>query len=98
MSTPLDRTLIPKETIPRHVKQHIEQVIEKLAVTRDVAKNNSKIHQREYKSQYDKKATEKTIGVNDLVLLHSPQVPKGMSNKFRPVARGWTIIMPELVI
>ena len=80
MSTPLDRTLIPKETIPRHVKQHIEPVIEKLAVTREVAKNNSKIHQREYKSQYDKQATE-TIGVNDLVLLHSPQVPKGMSNK-----------------
>ena len=88
MQTPLDTTL-PRvlPDVATQFKPNIRDIIDSARKFHEVATQNIKQHQEENKTYHDTHAREPDFEVNDLVWLHDPRVPVGLSKKLR---RQWT--------
>ena len=88
MQTPLDTTL-PRvlPDVATQFKPNIRDVIDSTRKFQEVVAQNIKRHQEENKTYHDTHAREPDFEVNDLVWLHDPRVPVGLSKKLR---RQWT--------
>ena len=88
MQTPLDTTL-PRvlPDVATQFKPNIRDIIDSARKFQEVAAQNIKQHQEENKTYHDTHAREPDFEVNDLVWLHNPRVPVGLSKKLR---RQWT--------
>ena len=81
MKTPLDTQLSVPSNLPQSIDTYLKSLSETLNNAKTIAKQNILKAQNNYTKSYDKGTKQPMFSVGDLVLLHSPKVPVGLSPK-----------------
>ena len=85
MNLPIDNAyLANNEDVAFPYRGEIKSVLENMQMTRQIAKENNERHQALNKTYHDKSAKDQDYEIGELVWLHNPRVPVGLSKKFRP--------------
>ena len=85
MNLPIDNAyLANNEDVAFPYRGEIKSVLENMQMTRQIAKENNERHQALNKTYHDRSAKDPDYEIGELVWLHNPRVPVGLSKKFRP--------------
>ncbi|VDI72787.1 Hypothetical predicted protein [Mytilus galloprovincialis] len=88
MNLPVDTTLLPKTDLNKNLKFHIENILDCLKIAKRCATDNLQYSQERQKSHYDKNTALPQFEIQDLVLMHNPKVPVGLSSKLHRKNNG----------
>ena len=84
MKTPLDTEIDGElKDVPVAFRSDLKSYIKGVEVSRKIARDNIARHQRINKAYSDRHANEVEYEINDLVWVHNPEVPIGLSKKLR---------------
>lgn len=81
MSLPFDTSLIPKDGLNKDAKAHVTDLLSHLKYVKDIAQENIAQAKAKQKQRHDQKSAIPQFDIHDLVMLHSPKVPQGLSPK-----------------
>ena len=95
MYIPFDTLLVPKDGMKQDAKTHVTNLLKHLKVVNEIASENIQHARQKQKQQYDKNTKEPNYYVGQTVLLHKPQVPKGLSPKLHNFWDGPNYITAE---
>lgn len=93
MRLPIDCSLIPKDNIPKTVKQYIDEIKENIETSQQIAKVNLAESKEKQKEYHDRKAEIPNYRIGDKVLLKNHKTKKGESQKLTAKYKGPYIIV-----